>query len=429
MMDAVVVGRYRLVEQMATSLMSEVWRAHDLELDRPVVLKLLGPDADAERFEREARAAAGFSHPNICMLYDYGETDGRRFIVFELLSGGSLEDRLADGQPLPDGETARIAGELAAALAYAHAQGVVHRDVKPTNVLFDEDGRAKLADFGVARITDAPTLTEAGTVLGTAAYISPEQATGEPAGPATDVYSFGVLLYRMLTGRLPFESNSALELASMHATSEPPPIASLRPDAPPELERLAMWTLAKRPEDRPPDGTALLAQLTVGEVDEQTQVLAAGREVEEQTEVLAPVRRRVRRHHVVAGAGLAALAVAGVVAAVLASPEPSQAPVTGPRDTGAANGGGGGGGATTTPPTTATPPTTSTNATTATTATTGTTGGTTTAPADPPPPPPPPPSPTAPPTTAPATTETTPTTTEPGTTTMDTTTIVGTTTP
>jgi eukaryotic-like serine/threonine-protein kinase len=429
MMDAVVFGRYRLVEQMATSLMSEVWRAHDLELDRPVVLKLLGAEADAERFEREAQAAAGLSHPNICMLYDYGETDGRRFIVFELLPGGSLEDRLADGQPLPDGETARIAGELAAALAYAHAQGVVHRDVKPTNVLFDEDGRAKLADFGVARIADAPTLTEAGTVLGTAAYISPEQATGEPAGPATDVYSFGVLLYRMLTGRLPFESDSALELASMHATREPPTIASLRPDAPPELERLAMWTLAKRPEDRPPDGTALLPELTGGGVDEQTQVLAAGREVEEQTQVLAPAGRRIRRHHVAAGVGLAALAVAGVVVAVLAAPESSQAPVTGPRGTGTATGGTPGGGATTTPPTT------STNATTATTATTGTTSGTTTAPADQPPsPPPPPPTPTAPPTTAPATTaptttETTPTTTEPGTTTIDTTTIVGTTTP
>lgn len=406
-MDAVIAGRYRLVEQVATSLMSEVWRAHDLELDRPVVLKVLGHDADPERFEREAQAAAGLSHPNICLLYDYGETDGRRFIVFELLTGGSLEDRLADGQPLPDGETARIATELASALAYAHAQGVVHRDVKPTNVLFDEDGRAKLADFGVARITDASTLTEAGTVLGTAAYFSPEQATGEAVGPPTDVYSFGVMLYRMLTGRLPFESDSALEVASMHATREPPTIASRRADAPPELERVAMWTLAKRPEDRPADGSALLTELT-----------AAPEVEEEQTQVLAPVGRPIRRHHVAAGAGLAVLALAGAAAAILASPEPSNAPVTGTtRDTNIRSPRtSGGGGATTTPTTTSTR---------ATTATTATTGGTTTAPAEQPPPPPP--SPTAPPTTAPATTETVPT--EPSTTTIDTTTTVGTTTP
>jgi serine/threonine protein kinase len=410
-MSAVVAQRYRLVERVATSQMSEVWTAHDLELDRPVVLKLLGRDADPERFEREAQAAAGLSHPNICLLYDYGETDGRRFIVFELLSGGSLEDRLAEGQALRDGETARIAGELASALAYAHAQGVVHRDVKPTNVLFDEDGRAKLADFGVARITDASTLTEAGTVLGTAAYISPEQATGELVGPATDVYSFGVMLYRMLTGRLPFESGSALELASMHATKEPPPIASRRADTPPELERLAMWTLAKRPEDRPPDGSALLAELT------------DAHEVEEQTQVLTPARRPVRRRHVAAGAGLAVLALAGAAVAILASPEPSNAPVTSSPDTSSQTPrtGGGGGAATT-------PSTTSRTGSTATTAT-ATTGGTTTAPVEQPPPPaPPPPSPTAPPTTtAPATTETTPT--EPSTTTIDTTTTVGTTTP
>jgi eukaryotic-like serine/threonine-protein kinase len=408
-MDPVVAGRYRLVEQVATSLMSEVWRAHDLELDRPVVLKLLGRDADPERFAREAQAAAGLSHPNICLLYDYGETEGRRFIVFELLAGGSLEDRLADGRPLPDGETARIARELAEALAYAHAQSVVHRDVKPTNVLFDEDGRAKLADFGVARITDQPTLTEAGTVLGTAAYISPEQATGEAVGPATDVYSFGVILYRMLTGRLPFESDSALELASMHATKEPPTVASRRADAPPELERLAMWTLAKRPEERLADGSALLAELTAPEVEEQTQVLA-------------PVGRRIRRHHLAAGAGLAVLALAGAAVAVLAIPESSEAPVATSSETGGKTPRTRSGGATT-------PSTVSSSATTATTATTAPTRGTTTAPSDQPPQPPPPsPSPTAPPTTVPATTETAPTT-EPTTTTVDTTTTVGTTTP
>jgi serine/threonine protein kinase len=144
----VVAGRFRLIERLAATVMSEVWVAEDVELDRPVALKLLGRDADPERFDREARAAAGLSHPNICRLFDYGETDGRRYMVFELLPGGSLEDRLSARRPLPDAEAARIAGELASALAYAHAAGVVHRDVKPANVLFDGEGNAKLADHG-----------------------------------------------------------------------------------------------------------------------------------------------------------------------------------------------------------------------------------------------------------------------------------------
>jgi serine/threonine protein kinase len=383
MMDAVVAGRYRLVEQIATTGMSEVWRAHDLELDRPVALKLLGvgSQADPERFQREAQAAAGLSHPNICRLFDYGETDGRRYIVFELLGGGSLEERLRAGQPLPDDEAARIAGELASALAYAHSRGVVHRDVKPTNVLFDEDGNAKLADFGIARITGEPTLTEAGTVLGTAAYISPEQASGEPTGPASDVYAFGVILFRMLTGQLPFVSDSALELAAMHASREPPAIASLRVDAPPELERVAMRALAKRPDDRPADGSALLAALTPV--------------VEEETHVLRPMGRRIRPRYIAAGAGLAAVALAGAAVAVLATPESSEAPVTpAKRQTSDRTG-------TTGRATTMTTPSTATTATTA-----PTTARQTTAPADPPPPPPPPPNP---PTTLPVTTESLPT--------------------
>jgi serine/threonine protein kinase len=390
-MAETVAGRYRLHERIAVSEMSEVWEADDTELGRRVVLKLLGRGADEERFRREAQAAAGLAHPNICRLFDFGETDGRLFIVFELLRGGSLEDRLEAGRPLPDAETARIAGEVAAALGYAHAQGVVHRDVKAANVLFDEEGTAKLADFGIARITGEPTLTEAGTVVGTAAYISPEQATGDAVGPATDVYSFGVLLYRMLTGRLPFEAPAALEVAAMHATQEPPPVASLRPDAPPGLERLAMRALAKRPDNRPADGNALLAELT--------QV------VEEETQVLAPVaaRRGIRPRYVAAGAGLALLALVGAALAVLAAPEPSQAPVTGPTRGNTSR-------PTTTSPSTESAP--STTAPTRTATTTPTTRGTTTTPAEPPPPPPPP-SPTTPPPPPPTTTETVPTETVP----------------
>ncbi|MDX6465545.1 MAG: eukaryotic-like serine/threonine-protein kinase, partial [Gaiellaceae bacterium] len=207
----VIAGRYRLDEMLGRGGMSEVWAATDTELGRRVALKLLAPDADTARFEREARAVASLGHPYITQLYDYGQENGRPYMVLEYLPGGTLEERLRKGKPLTDQETTSIAAELASGLAHAHSRGVVHRDLKPANVLFDEEGRAKLADFGIARMAAGEgTLTEAGTVLGTAAYISPEQAMGEPATAASDVYSFGVMLYRMLTGRLPFESSNAM---------------------------------------------------------------------------------------------------------------------------------------------------------------------------------------------------------------------------
>src|SRR5665213_192244 len=259
-----IAGRYRLDELLGRGGMSEVWAATDTELERRVALKLLSPNADNARFEREARAVASLGHPNITQLYDYGEEDNRPYIVLEYLPGGTLEERLRSGNPLPDDDVQRISAELAAGLAHAHARGVIHRDLKPANVLFDQEGRAKLADFGIARMTAGEgTLTEAGTVLGTAAYISPEQAAGEPASAASDVYSFGVMLYRMLTGRLPFESNDPMELVTLHRDSEPPPLTELRRDAPALLESTATAAMAKDPADRPPDGAALLAALGV----------------------------------------------------------------------------------------------------------------------------------------------------------------------
>jgi eukaryotic-like serine/threonine-protein kinase len=263
MPETVIAGRYRLDELLGRGGMSEVWAAEDLELGRRVAIKLLAPDADQARFEREARAVASLAHPNVTQLYDYGEEHGRPYMVLEYLPGGTLEDRL-DGKPLPDDETSAIAAGVAAGLAHAHARGVVHRDLKPANVLFDEEGRPKLADFGIARMAVGEgTLTEAGTVLGTAAYISPEQASGEPASPASDVYSFGVILYRLLTGRLPFESKDPMQLVLMHRDVPPPPITSFREDVPVGLEATAAAALAKDPRDRPADGAALLRELGV----------------------------------------------------------------------------------------------------------------------------------------------------------------------
>ena len=190
--------------------MSEVWRAHDSTLDRTIALKILSPTADLGRFRREAQALAALAHENVMRVYDYGEAEAGPFMALEWLHGGTLEERLAGG-PLPDAETSRIARGIATGLAQLHDRGLVHRDLKPANVLFDEEGRPKLGDFGLARrVAGAGTLTEAGTVLGTAAYLSPEQAAAEPVGPASDVYSFGVILFRMLTGALPFVADEAL---------------------------------------------------------------------------------------------------------------------------------------------------------------------------------------------------------------------------
>jgi serine/threonine protein kinase len=309
----VIAGRYRLERALSATVMSEVWVAVDPELDRQVVVKLLAQDADRSRFEREAQAAAGLSHENIVRLFDYGEDEGRPYMVFEYLSGGSLEDRLAAGPALSEAEVIRIASDMAEGLAHAHKQGVVHRDLKPGNVLFDSEGRAKIADFGIAQLGGATTLTDAGTILGTAAYMSPEQAAGEPATRASDVYSFGVVLYRLLAGRPPFEANNPAELAAMHRMAQAAPISTLRRDISPALADLTMSALAKRPEERPASAAALPELLTL---DAPPTVAA-----ETETRVLPASRRRRWPGRmplpVAAGFSVALLAGVGAVAAVL----------------------------------------------------------------------------------------------------------------
>jgi serine/threonine-protein kinase len=312
--------------------MSEVWRAHDDTLDRTVALKILSPTADLDRFRREAKAAAGLAHENVMRVYDYGEDEAGPFIAAEWLPGGTLEARLGDGPLRPD-ETRRVARGIAAGLAHLHARGLVHRDLKPANVLFDEEGRPKLADFGLARgAAGFGTLTDAGTVLGTAAYISPEQAMGEPATAASDVYSFGVILFRMLTGALPFVADNALDLVDMHRHAPPPTVDSLRPDAPPDLAALAAEALRKDPAQRPANGAALLEALGAGA---PTVVVPADTEA---TRVLAlpapttppptPPAGSARRKWAIVAAAVVLLAAAGGLLAWAVTQPGTTAPTT-----------------------------------------------------------------------------------------------------
>ncbi len=430
-----IAGRYRLLEPLGRGAMSAVWLAHDDELERQVAVKMLAPSADRARFEREARAVAALSHPNICSLYDYGEADGRLYMVLEYLPNGSLEDRLRDGRRQTDAESLRIATEIASGLAHAHDRGLVHRDLKPANVLFDAEERVKIADFGIARMGAAGELTEAGTVLGTASYISPEQAGGLPAGPPSDVYSFGVILYRMLTGAFPFVSGNAMELVRMHRDDPPPVVTDLRPDVPVSLASIVTASLAKDPAARPQDGGALLRALTQQE-DDATMVAggAALPGTAAATQVLRPAPARRRDWPIVPVAAVAALLLVagGALAIVLTNSGSSgsnsgsqppasltlpNVPITPPTTaatTAAQTTTSAPPPTTTTAPTTTTPPTTTAPSTTASPPTT-TTAPTTTAPATT----------TAPTTTAPpptttgsaTTTETAPVTTGQGTTT------------
>jgi serine/threonine-protein kinase len=330
--DEVIAGRYRLLEPLGRGAMSSVWRAWDDELERQVAVKLLAQSADPARFEREARAAASLSHPNICSLYDYGEADGRPYMVLEYLPHGSLEERLKAG-PLPDAETTRLATEIAAGLAHAHERGLVHRDLKPSNVLFDAEDRPKIADFGIARMGGSGTLTEVGTVLGTASYISPEQASGQPAGPASDVYSFGVIVFRMLTGRLPFVSTNAMELVRMHRDDSAPAVADFRADAPARLESLTAAALAKDPADRPADGAALLRELR-GAHGDATRIVSADAtpNATDATQVLRrPARPPRRRRRVLWAVPLVvAFLGAGVALALITSGGGETTPTTTP---------------------------------------------------------------------------------------------------
>ncbi|MGI8726671.1 MAG: PASTA domain-containing protein [Solirubrobacterales bacterium] len=245
-------GRYELVRRIGSGGMADVWEARDAELDRQVALKVMHDSfsRDAEfvaRFRREASAAAGLQHPNVVGIYDRGDVDETYYIAMELIEGASLRDLIEGGLSVDD--SAEIARQVLTAAAFAHERGIVHRDLKPMNVLIDRAGRVRVADFGIAR-AGASEITRTGSVMGTAQYLSPEQAQGQEVGPPGDIYSIGVMLFEMLTGTVPFDGDNVVAVAMKQVSEQPVAPSTLNPAVSPALDAVVLKALAKDPVNR-----------------------------------------------------------------------------------------------------------------------------------------------------------------------------------
>jgi eukaryotic-like serine/threonine-protein kinase len=324
-----IAGRYELLELIGRGGMSSVWKADDRLLDRTVAIKVLHEhytqdEEYVERFRREARSVAQLSHPNIVTVIDRGEENGSQYIVFEYVEGENLKQVIDRTGPLPVRDALLLALQMARALGFAHDRGLIHRDVKPQNVLLNDDGQAKMTDFGIARSVDVEGMTVTGTVLGTSEYIAPEQARGQRVDALTDVYSLGVVLYELLTGGVPFRGENFVAVALRHVNEPAPSVLDRRPECPARLGLAIERAMAKRPEDRFQSMAELCAELEacLAELDPGSEDAT----MISRAPVAAPPRRRESRPRrrrrgilwpiaaVAAILGIAALAALGAMA-------------------------------------------------------------------------------------------------------------------
>jgi serine/threonine-protein kinase len=325
-----IAGRYELEELVGTGGMSSVYRAHDKLLERDVAIKVLhqqftADDDYVERFRREARSVAQLSHPNIVTVIDRGDQDGRQFIVFEYVDGENLKSLVEREGPLPEVDAIRLTLQVARALGFAHEHGLVHRDVKPQNVLLNGNGEAKVTDFGIARSLEVHGgLTQTGTVLGTSDYIAPEQARGARVDAQSDIYSLGAVLYELLTGDVPFPGDNFVAVAMRHINEPPPSVRERRPDVSPRLDAAIRRAMAKDPRDRFGSMDELCGELSAcleavsGMSGAETMVVAPPRKPtrRERRAMRAPAERPNVWPLILLLAGLAVLA--GILAAVFA---------------------------------------------------------------------------------------------------------------
>jgi serine/threonine-protein kinase len=287
LIDTLFDGRYRIQRKLGAGGMADVYLAEDQELGRRVAIKILNArhgndDQFIERFRREAKNAAALNHPNIVSIYDRGEAEDTYYIAMEFLDGRTLKELIVGRGAAPINVAIEYARQILSALRFAHRHGIVHRDIKPHNVLVDGEGRVKVTDFGIAR-AGTSQMTETGSIVGTAQYLSPEQARGGEVDPRSDLYSLGIVLYELLTGKTPFDGETPVEIAMKHLSTAPKPPSKLRSDIPPELDMVVLRALAKNPDDRYQSADEMEADLervargarvAAATVDTATQVLS-----------------------------------------------------------------------------------------------------------------------------------------------------------
>ncbi|WP_003541065.1 Stk1 family PASTA domain-containing Ser/Thr kinase [Desulfotomaculum nigrificans] len=289
MIGKLLGNRYEILEQLGGGGMALVWKGKDTFLNRLVTIKVLRPEYASDqdfvrRFRREAQAVASLSHPNIVSIYDVGQENDAHYLVMEYVDGESLKELIRREAPLAPGRVVQIGRQIAEALEHAHENNIIHRDVKPHNILITKTGRAKLTDFGIAQAS-AATVTHTDTIVGSVHYISPEQAKGEPAGPKSDIYSLGVVLYEMLTGQVPYQGDGAISVALKHIQEQPPSLRQINPKVPEDLEKVVLRAMDKIPDRRQKSARALADDLVtiseetrnltpyIDEDDERTRIL------------------------------------------------------------------------------------------------------------------------------------------------------------